>query len=55
MDDIKALIFHSTVHQDFESIPVLVCKCSIILALRFFQIKLNPTWWHKLHYWLISI
>ena len=43
MDGIKALIFHPTIHQNFEAIPVLVCKCVIILGLRFTRIKLNPT------------
>ena len=43
MDKIKAVIFHSTAHKDFEFIPVLVCKCIIILGLRFIKIKLNLT------------
>jgi len=33
INDIKALIFHLIVHQDSESIPVLVCKCIIIPTL----------------------
>jgi len=44
MNDIKVLLFHPTVHQDFESIPVFMCKCIIILELKFTKIKLNPTW-----------
>jgi len=43
MDDIKALIFHPSAHQNLESIPLLMCKCIIILGLRFTKIKLNPT------------
>jgi len=44
MNDIKALISHPTVHQNFESMPVLVCMCIVILGLKFTKIKLKPTW-----------
>ena len=43
MNVIKALTFHLTRQQDFESIPVLVCMCIIILGLTLNRIKLNPT------------
>jgi len=43
MSDIKALTFHPTAHQNFESISVLVCMCIIILGLRLTKIKPNPT------------
>ena len=51
INHIKALSFHPTIHQDFDSISVLRCKCVIILRLRFTRIRLNPTWLTQLHYY----
>ena len=51
LNDIRAIIFHRVEHQDFESIPVLMCKCIIIPRLRFTRIGLNPIWLTQLHYY----
>jgi len=50
LNDIKALVFHPTDHQDAESIAVLMCKCIIIPGLRFTRLTLNPTWLTQLYY-----